>query len=395
MYGSRWGDLFPEEFRLAMQLPQYTDEMHQRVIVIGLGCVGSAVAATLARRGAKVVAIEQHEIGHEKGGSAHQSRAFRMAYAEHEGYVPLLKRSRELWMELNEYADKQIFYETAGLYISNKPRGLVQDSMAAAEKHNVPYEMLDAKEIRNRYPIFQVPDDTIAMVEPLAGMIVPERAIATYIAIAKEHGADLREHVEVLSYEETKTGVVVKTDHGIVEGDKLVICKGAWTSEVPIRPSRQVLTWWTPETNLHETSQLPVWAIELGGDAWLYGFPETAGIDGPSGFKVAKHFPAQAINPDDEQAKEVQEGDEEDVRPYMEKWLPEAAGQCTSVRTCMYGNSDDGHFRIGILPGHSHVVVIAGLSGHGFKFQPVLGEIGADLATEGETAIDISFIGLK
>jgi len=137
---------------------------------------------------------------------------------------------------------------------------------------------------------------------------------------------------------------------------------------------------------------LPVWAIELGGDAWLYGFPEIPGIDGPAGFKVAKHFPEETIDPDDDLAKEVRTGDEEVVRPFLEKWLPSAAGACTKVHTCMYGNSDDGHFQIGTLSGHKRVVVIAGLSGHGFKFQPVLGEIGADLVLEGATQHNIAFL---
>ena len=61
----------------------------------------------------------------------------------------------------------------------------------------------------------------------------------------------------------------------------------------------------------------------------------------------------------------------------------------------MYANSEDGHFRVGFLPDCKRVVVIAGLSGHGFKFQPVLGEIGADLAIEGHTDFDISFISLE
>ena len=368
-----------------------------RVIVIGLGCAGSAVAATLAKRGIDVVGLEQFEIGHEKGSSAHQSRAFRMAYAEHEGYVPLLKRARECWMELNESVDDQIFFETGGLYISNKTSGLVQDSIASADAHQVPYEMLTATELRKRFPIFDVPDDTIAMYEPLAGMIVPERAIAAYTAIAKKHGAELHEHCKVISWEETTSGagVLVETDQGTIEGDKLVICKGAWTTEVPIRASRQVLTWWETESNLHDTSNLPVWSIEMGGDVWLYGFPTTPNIPGPVGLKVAKHFPEETIDPNDEDAKKIRADDQETVRSYLESWLPQVAGSCTSMHTCMYGNSDDGHFRIGMLPEHSHIVVIAGLSGHGFKFQPVLGEIGADLVLEGNTDFDISFLGLK
>ena len=362
-----------------------------KVIVIGLGCVGSAVVATLAKRGVEVIGLEQYEFGHEKGSSAHQSRAFRMAYAEHEGYVPLLKRARELWLELNKQVSMPIFYETGGLYISNASTGLVQDSIAAANLHDVPYELLDATELTKRFPIFQVPEGTIAMYEPLAGFIVPERAIQAYINIAREHGAYLHENTKVIDWKETENGVAVETDQGIIVGDKLVICKGAWTTEVPIRPSRQVLTWWS---NDEDTSELPVWAIQLDGDAWLYGFPEISGIEGPKGFKVARHFPEETINPDDDSAKQTREDDVETVRPHLEKWLPAIAGDCTTTHTCMYGNSDDGHFRIGILGEHKQVVVIAGLSGHGFKFQPVLGELGADLVMTGSSSYEIGFLVL-
>ena len=362
-----------------------------KVIVIGLGCAGSSVVASLAKRGVDVIGLEQHGIGHEKGSSAHQSRAFRMAYAEHEGYVPLLKVARELWNDLNDIFEKKVFFETGGLYLSNKAEGIVQDSVAAAKKHDVPHYLLDSEEIQKSYPVFSIPENTIAMFEPLAGMIVPERAIEAFINIAIEHGADLRQNVKVLNWHETDNGVEVETSEGIVKGDKLVLCKGAWTKEIEIRPSRQILTWWTP---VYETAGLPVWSLQLEDDSWLYGFPQEEGLLGPQGLKVARHFPNETIDPDDENAKTVRKGDEEDVRPYLKKWLPGATGDCVVVRTCMYANSADGHFRIGQLPGYERVTVIAGLSGHGFKFQPILGEIGADLTMLGETSHEIEFLAI-
>lgn len=362
-----------------------------KVIVIGLGCAGSAVAASLAKRGADVIGLEQLAIGHEKGSSAHQSRAFRMAYAEHEGYVPLLKKARELWNNLNTSFDQTVFYETGGLYLSNKTEGIVQDSVKAAELHDVPHMLLNAQEIQKSYPVFAIPDDTVALYEPLAGFIVPERAIEAHIQIAIKHGADLRENVKVLSWNETVDGVEVITKEGTIKADKLVLCKGAWTKEVAIRPSRQILTWWTP---VYKTAGLPVWSLELEDNSWLYGFPDMGDLEGPQGLKVARHYPNETIDPDDDKAKSVRKGDAEDVRPFLKKWLPGATGDCVVVRTCMYANSNDGHFRIGLLPGHDRVTVIAGLSGHGFKFQPILGELGADLALTGTSTHEIGFLAL-
>jgi glycine/D-amino acid oxidase-like deaminating enzyme len=41
----------------------------------------------------------------------------------------------------------------------------------------------------------------------------------------------------------------------------------------------------------------------------------------------------------------------------------------------MYTMSPDEHFRIGTVPGASQVRYVAGLSGHGFKFTSMLGEL--------------------
>jgi sarcosine oxidase len=38
------------------------------------------------------------------------------------------------------------------------------------------------------------------------------------------------------------------------------------------------------------------------------------------------------------------------------------------------------------------VVLAVGFSGHGFKFSPVVGEVVADLVTEGRSRLDIGFL---
>jgi sarcosine oxidase len=56
--------------------------------------------------------------------------------------------------------------------------------------------------------------------------------------------------------------------------------------------------------------------------------------------------------------------------------------------------SPDEHFVVDRLPGTDEVVFAAGLSGHGFKFTPVLGEVLTDLALEGKTDLPARFLGL-
>jgi glycine/D-amino acid oxidase-like deaminating enzyme len=56
--------------------------------------------------------------------------------------------------------------------------------------------------------------------------------------------------------------------------------------------------------------------------------------------------------------------------------------------------SPDEHFIVDRHPRHSNVVFAAGLSGHGFKFAPVLGKALAELALDGGTLLPIGFLSL-
>jgi len=66
-------------------------------IVVGVGAMGSAACWRLARRGARVLGLEQFTPGHDLGSSGGRTRLIRLAYFEHADYVPLLRRSYALW----------------------------------------------------------------------------------------------------------------------------------------------------------------------------------------------------------------------------------------------------------------------------------------------------------
>ena len=54
--------------------------------------------------------------------------------------------------------------------------------------------------------------------------------------------------------------------------------------------------------------------------------------------------------------------------------------------------SADSEFVLGLHPHLPRVAVACGFSGHGFKFAPVIGEVLADLAVSGNTALPIAFL---
>ena len=78
--------------------------MDYDVIVAGVGGMGSATAAELARRGARVLGLDRDSIPNAIGSSHGVNRIIRLAYAEDSRYVPLLRRAYERWNSLlNEY----------------------------------------------------------------------------------------------------------------------------------------------------------------------------------------------------------------------------------------------------------------------------------------------------
>src|SRR3989442_15070342 len=84
------------------------------IIVLGLGAMGSAAAYHLARRGVRVLAIEQYTPAHAQGSSHGRSRIIREAYFEHPDYVPLIQRAYELWRGPGRAAPERPLGMTAG-----------------------------------------------------------------------------------------------------------------------------------------------------------------------------------------------------------------------------------------------------------------------------------------
>ena len=60
----------------------------------------------------------------------------------------------------------------------------------------------------------------------------------------------------------------------------------------------------------------------------------------------------------------------------------------------MYTMSTDGHFIIDTHPDHANVAFATGLSGHGFKFCPVLGNRLVELL-DGNIDSELEFLSLK
>ena len=361
------------------------------VIIIGLGGMGSAAAYQLAVRGKKVLGLEQYTPPHEWGSSHGRSRIIRQAYFEDPAYVPLLLRAYELWEQIERDSGEGILTVTGGLMMGQADSELVSGSRKSADEHGLPYEMLDAPEIKRRFPVFEPTPGTVALYEERAGFVRPEASISAQLELAARRGADLHFGEAVRSWRADASGdrVTVETDKGTYETGRLVISAGSWSAELlpelklPLEVTRQVLFWFEPDdVASFSPENFPVYIWEPEDGNTFYGIPAH---DGECGVKTA-FFRSGAVPCTPETIdREVKEKEVEFIREYMGRYVPGLDGKLLETKTCMYTNTPDLHFVIAPHPDHPQVVVAAGFSGHGYKLSSVVGEILADLATVGET----------
>jgi sarcosine oxidase len=359
------------------------------VIVIGLGGMGSAAAAHLAGRGARVLGLEQFSPAHALGSSHGGSRIIRQAYFEDPAYVPLLRRSYELFEQLEADSGADLLTVTGGLYLGTPDGETVAGSLRAAKEWDLPHEVLDADEIRRRFPTFDPADDEVGLYEAIAGFVRPEATVTAHLEQAVSRGAELRFEEPALEWADDGDGVRVSTAAGTYTAQSLVICPGAWAPqlladlEVPLTVERQIMYWFQPDGGVEPFTpgSHPIWIHGDGGDQ-LYGFPA---IDGPDGGVKAAFFRRGVVTTPETIDREVRPEEAGTIATHLREFLPTMPDRLVTAVACMYTTTPDQHFVIAPHPRHERVTVACGFSGHGFKFVPVVGEVLADLALAGST----------
>jgi len=364
-------------------------------IVLGLGGMGSAAAYHLARRGRRVLGLEQFTPAHDRGSSHGRSRIIRQSYIEGPQYVPLLLRAYELWRELELQTGHELLRITGGLMIGRPESATVAGSLASAREHGLRHEILDAAELRRRYPI--TPDDAeVALVDPAAGALFPEDCIRAHLQCAATLGADLRFQTPVSGWRIAGDGVEVEAAGERFQADRLVVTAGAWAGRLladlglALAPERNVLCWFRPDAGAERfrSERLPVFIWEKPVHAF-YGLPDLHG----EGVKAGFHHSGISVDPD---ALERGVGGTEiaAIRACLRASFRGLDGQPTETAVCMYTNTPDEHFAVGLHPAYPRVAIAAGFSGHGFKFASVMGEVLAELAIDGRTRHPIELFTL-
>ncbi len=374
-------------------------------IVLGLGAMGSAAVYQLAKRGNKVLGIDQFSPPHIFGSSNGDTRITRQAIGEGEQYTSIALRSYEIWEELERETGKKLLDKCGGLIISSGAKTAInhvpnffENTIAAAKKHNIKHEILDSSQIRKQFPQFNVKDDESGYYEYNAGFLRPEECIDAQISLAEKYDATIHKNEKVESFLE-KDGIVrVKTNLGEYEAKKLIISAGPWFPALIedeyskfFKVIRQVLFWFDVKTSIErfESKNFPIFIWELQGNKQgIYGFPAIDGQNG--GVKIASEqyettTTADTVNRDVSQ-EEIKSMYENFVAPYF----PDLSEKCVKAVSCLYTVTPDSHFVIDTHPKYPSIILASPCSGHGFKHSAAIGEILAQLAIDGKSKIDIS-----
>lgn len=365
------------------------------VAVIGAGGVGSAALSALARRGARVLGIDRFSPPHDRGSTHGDTRVIRLAYFEHPDYVPLLRAAYQGWARL-EASRGQKFYEERGVVQAGPEDGVVVPGvLASARAHDLEVEKLSPSAANRRFPSLRVPANMSAVFEKRAGFLWVERCVEALLSEAKEHGAHLWTEAPVRAIRAEQGGFLVETAGDTAAAKRLVIAPGAWAPELlrdlgPLPLSfevrRKCLFWLEKAAD----PEAPVFLFETEGGVF-YGFPPMAG----DSLKLAEHSGGRVVSDPLGVDRQIDLEEQQRVLAFARTHLGGSPDRPIRHATCLYTMTPDERFIVDRHPLHANAVVIAGLSGHGFKFASVLGEIAADLALDGGTRHPIDFLGLS
>ena len=336
------------------------------VVVVGAGVMGAATARAVARSGRSVVVLERFEVGHAHGSSHGDARIFRLSYDDPE-YVGMAARALGLWRELEREAGQEILVTLGGVDVGEAALA----NAAALRSTGAAFEVLDQPAAAERFPMIRFPPGQPILFQPDAGIVRADRAVAAFLASAREHGARVVERSPAGEILDRADGVEVGIADGVVRARVAVVTAGAWARpllatagiDLPVTPSRETAVYFRLDGEappiLVEWTDRPFYAL------W----------SPVHGLKAAQHMVGPVADPDE--PGEVDRGSVEQVRAWVAERFVDAAPEPVHAETCLYTNTADERF---VMERRGNVVVGSPCSGHGFKFASFVGEHLAALA---------------
>ncbi|XP_076890493.1 putative sarcosine oxidase [Bidens hawaiensis] len=386
------------------------DSIQFDVIIIGAGVMGSSAAYQSAKRGLKTLLLEQFDFLHHRGSSHGESRTIRATYPE-SYYPPMVLESEKLWKQAESEIGYNVFFKSQQLDLGPSDNRSLASVISACKVNNIGHRVLDCHEAKSSFGV-NVPEDWVAVVTELGGVLKPTKAVAMFQSLAVKYGAVLKDKMEVvdISIDGIRGGVLVSSKLGVkFWGKKCVVTAGAWVSKLvkavtnggvimPIQAVETNVFYWRvnegKEVGFGLESGFPSFASY--GEPYVYGTPV---LEYPDLIKIGVHG-GRECDPD----KRRWGVSVMTVIEQLKKWIGltfgdriDWEGGPVTSQSCLYSMTPDEDYIIDFLGGEfgEDVVVAGGFSGHGFKMAPLVGRMVVDLAIEGKAAVVYGDEGFK
>jgi sarcosine oxidase len=340
-------------------------------IIIGAGAVGSSTALALARRGQKVLLLEQFSVPHERGSHHGHSRIFRFAYDDPD-YARLAMRSLEYWRTLERETGQQVLHLFGGLDVGQEGNPSLENTAQTLFSIGASVERLNATALMQRFPQWRVPPDWVGIFSQDAGIVQPSRAVELMVALARKYGTTLLENCTVHALENG----AVQTSAGRFQAKHIVVAAGAWLPKlVPNLQQLEVtlegsLYFAPDDRSAYTPEHFPIF---IDHNSLAYGFP----VQGLPAVKIGLHQ-SGAVTTADTRGFAVPETMLENAKAWFAQHLPQSNWRNIQSRTCLYTNTPSHDFIFDKHPDLENVLIASPCSGHGFKFSSYLGELVAD-----------------
>lgn len=363
-------------------------------VVLGAGAMGTATAYQLAKRGEPVLLVEQFQVGHDRGSSHGVSRIIRHSYADVR-YARFMPEAFQAWRRLEADAGRLLYHRTGAVSACPPDIEYVRQVAEGLEAIDIPYRRMTGSELRRVMPAYEGPNDDDIVFEPDAGILPAGQILSTFVELARQFGGPrttVLEGCPIRQIDLEGARPVLLADNLRIEADRLIVVAGPWVGKllpelnIPFKVTRQQVHYFRPtQSALFQLGNFPVYIYKSRSESEaFYGLPA---CPGPS-VKFARHAGFK-VDPDKVDRDEI-EAETQKIRDFLRDRIPALAdSEKERVEICLYTVSPDEGFLVGPLSSCDDVYVASACSGHGFKFSCLLGEILADLATQGETQTDL------
>ncbi|MEP5762909.1 MAG: FAD-dependent oxidoreductase [Litoreibacter sp.] len=380
------------------------------ILVVGGGIIGLMAASYAAKNGKSVMLMEKHFPGTQEGSSAGHARMWRTMYSEPEA-SELSYMAGDLYRDIENETGTEILDRRGllffGAHTDYTPEGTLLASLETLKNLGKPYEILNKKQMEERYPFKNLPDHYLGIFQKDNAVIDVKSAINAGLALCERDGVVISSGAKVIRIESNPGHVIAYTEDGKkTVARKAIVAPGPYVNEL-LQPNFGFslnLTMWDMSNAFYrikdDQREFPMWyqfdQPDNGYSNLFYGFPPCS-FSRPGFVQLGVVWASHQFTDVSQRNYAPAKIDLEIVRDFVKRRMkgldsaPIDATRALAVLLPDHGCILD--YLPSSVANNTNVVVCAG--GWAFKFAPLFGKLCAELALEQEPSVDISNFSIE